>query len=50
MKHKVVIKAMGNNASGKSYLLRKIKDFLKSKNFKVEIMEDKHEIIVLNYH
>ena len=46
--HKVKIKATGSNASGKSYLLRKIKDFLKSENFKV--IDNKHEIIILNYH
>lgn len=48
MQNKVVIKATGNNASGKSRLLRIIKDFLKSKGFSVTDKSDNHKIIVLN--
>ena len=50
MKHKVTIKAEGNNASGKSYLLKKIKDFLEEEGFEVEdnSLKDNHEIIVIN--
>ncbi len=44
--HKVVIKATGNNGSGKSYLLKIVRDFLESEGFKVSLLE--HEIIVLN--
>jgi len=50
MKHKVTIKAEGNNASGKSYLLTKIKDFLEEQGFKIDSnsLKDKHEIVVVN--
>jgi len=50
MKHKVIIKAEGDNASGKSYLLKKIKDFLEEKGFKIDSnsLKDRHEIVVLN--
>jgi uridine kinase len=49
MKHKVTIKAEGDNGSGKSYLLKKIKSFLE-KEFKVNdgSFNDKHEIVVEN--
>ena len=49
MKHKVTIKAEGDNCSGKSYLLKKIKMFLE-KDFKVNdsSLNDKHEIVVVN--
>ena len=51
MKHKVIINAEGDNASGKSYLLNKIKIFLE-KDFKVNdsSLNDKHEIVVINEH
>ena len=50
MKHKVTIKAEGNNASGKSYLLKKIKTFLKEEGFKINdnSLKDKHDIVVTN--
>lgn len=50
MKHKVTIKAEGNNASGKSYLLKKIKTFLKEEGFKINnsSLKDRHEIVVIN--
>jgi len=49
MKHKVTIKAEGDNASGKSYLLKKIKMFLE-KDVKVNdsSLNDKHEIVIVN--
>ena len=49
MKHKVTIKAEGDNDSGKSYLLNKIKTFLK-KEFKINdsSLKNKHEIVVEN--
>jgi len=51
MKNKVTIKAEGDNASGKSYLLKKIKMFLE-KEFKVNdnSLNDKHELVVVNKH
>ena len=50
MKHKVTIKAEGDNASGKSYLLTKIKDFLEEQGFEIDddSLKDKHEIVVVN--
>ena len=50
MKHKVTIKAEGDNASGKSYLLTKIKDSLEKEGFKINdsSLKDKHEIVVDN--
>ena len=50
MKHKVIIKAEGNNDSGKSYLLEKIKAFLEEEGFKIndKSLKDKHEIVVIN--
>lgn len=52
MKHKVKIQAIGDNASGKSFLLEKIRDFLIKEEFKVndESLKENHEIIVLNEH
>ena len=49
MKHKVIIKAEGENGSGKSYLLKKIKLFLE-KEFKINdtSLKNKHEIVVVN--
>ena len=49
MKHKVIIKAEGDNGSGKSYLLKKIKTFLE-KEFKINdsLLKNKHEIVVVN--
>lgn len=50
MKRKVTIKAEGNNASGKSYLLKKIKTFLEEEGFKISggSLKDKHNIVVTN--
>lgn len=50
MKHKVTIKAEGDNASGKSYLLNKIKVFLEKEGFEVndKDLKSNHKIIVLN--
>ena len=50
MKHKVIIKAEGDNGSGKSYLLKKIKDFLNGEGFNIDdsSMKDKHKIVVEN--
>jgi uridine kinase len=50
MKHKIILKAEGDNASGKSYLLNKIKSFLEEEGFKVNdsFLNDKHEIVVMN--
>ena len=50
MKHKVTIKAGGDNASGKSYLLTKIKDFLEEQGFEIDddSLKDSHEIVVVN--
>ena len=50
MKHKVIIKAEGDNASGKSYLLEKIKAFLEEEGFEIndDSLKDKHEIVVVN--
>ena len=52
MKHKVIIKAEGDNGSGKSYLLKKIKTFLENKGFEIDddSLKDKHEIVVVNEH
>ena len=51
MKHEITIKAEGDNSSGKSYLLKKIKMFLE-KDLKVNdnSLNDKHEIVVTNEH
>lgn len=46
--YKVVIKATGDNASGKSRLLRIIRDFLKSKGFNVKDKSANHKLIILN--
>ena len=50
MKHKITIKAEGNNASGKSYLLEKIKAFLEEEGFEINdnSLKDRHEIVVIN--
>ncbi len=50
MKYKVTIKAEGDNASGKSYLLTKIKNYLEEKGFEVDndSLNEKHEIVVKN--
>jgi len=50
MQHKVKIKAEGDNASGKSYLLSKIRDYLKEEGFKVNesSLKEKHEIVIIN--
>ena len=50
MKTKIILRAIGENRSGKSYLLKKIRDFLKSEGFNVEdkLVDDKHEIVILN--
>ena len=50
MKHKVIINAEGDNASGKSYLLEKIKTFLENDGFEVnnKALKSNHKIIVLN--
>ena len=52
MKHKVIIKAEGDNNSGKSYLLKKIKLFLEENNLKTSdsSLKNNHEIIVVNEH
>ena len=52
MKHQIKIKATGDNASGKSFLLRKIKGFLGREGFKIkdDFLEENHEIVVLNEH
>ena len=52
MKHRVKIKAIGENASGKSYFLKKIKTFLENEGFKVDdkYSKDNHEIVVVNEH
>lgn len=52
MQYKVKIKAQGDNASGKSYLLTKIKEFLIGEGFKVNesSLKEKHEIVVINEH
>lgn len=40
----------GSKDEGKSYLLKKIRDFLKSEGFKIEdnLIDDNHEIVVRN--
>ncbi|MBU2616674.1 MAG: hypothetical protein KKB79_01690 [Nanoarchaeota archaeon] len=50
MKYKVIIKAEGENGSGKSYLLGRIKNFLEKEGFKVDdsSLKDRHELRVLN--
>ena len=50
MKNQVTIQAIGKNGSGKSFLLKKIKDILNKEGFKVNdsSLMSKHEIIVLN--
>jgi len=52
MKHKVIIKAEGDNASGKSYLLEKIKAFLEEEGFKIDdnSLKNRHKIVVKNNH
>lgn len=52
MKHQVKIQALGNNASGKSFLLERIRDFLIKEGFKVndKSLKENHKIIVLNEH
>lgn len=47
MKHKVTIRAEGDNSSGKSFLLKKFKEFLEKEGFKVNL-KDEHELVVLN--
>ena len=50
MKHKVIIKAEGNNDSRKSYLLEKIKAFLEEEGFEIDdnSLKNRHEIVVVN--
>lgn len=50
MKHKIIIKAEGDNGSGKSYLLKKIKKILEKEGFKINdsSIKDNHEIVVVN--
>ena len=52
MKHKVTIKAEGENASGKSYILTKIKTFLEKEGFEVDdnSLKDEHKITIVNEH
>jgi len=50
IKTKVKIKATGNNGSGKSYLLQKIKSFLEGEGFKIKDNLDNHELVVFNEH
>jgi len=52
MKHQVILQAIGDNASGKSFLLEKIRDFLTKEGFKVndKSLKENHKIIVLNEH
>lgn len=42
--HEVIIKAKGSNGSGKSRLLKTIRDFLEPKGFSVKLKE--HEMVV----
>ena len=50
MKHKVIIKAEGKNASGKTYFLKKIKTFLEKEGFEVNdnSLKGEHKIVIVN--
>ena len=52
MKYRVTIKAEGDNGSGKSFLLDKIKDFLRKEGFKINdsSLKNNHEIVVMSGH
>ena len=52
MKHEVKIKATGENASGKTYLLEKIIAFLEKEGYKInkKDLKNNHEIKVAIYY